>query len=307
MSNKSTLENNFQHYIDAVKQKEMTWKIFQDLVEDFSHSDVYRLKLVNAMLLMELTLNYSDLDRLKYFNIILMTEFKNFIQRKVEQIQGLENSSLDQDMNHTLIKKMSTNSTNNQIPHIRIEEVEKFDQEIDDFEIKNIEDDQNFGIDDEPRSEISTDNETQISLIGEEHEKDDFGPPIKNSHIQHLLDDEKLIYDKTIDEHDNEGEIITCNICEKTFQTQRNLNRHIKDVHEGHNDYKCETCGKSFTRAGYLKKHIHIIHKGHKDCKCNSCGKSFSFAQNLKLHIQTVHESYRDHKSCDNHFLVQML
>ena len=31
-------------------------------------------------------------------------------------------------------------------------------------------------------------------------------------------------YDKTIDEHDNEGEIITCNICEKTFQTQRKLN-----------------------------------------------------------------------------------
>ena len=63
------------------------------------------------------------------------------------------------------VYKQPTNSTNNQIPHIRIEEVEKFDQEIDDFEIKNIEDDQNFGIDDEPRSEISTDNEIQISLI----------------------------------------------------------------------------------------------------------------------------------------------
>ena len=56
------------------------------------------------MLLMELTLNYSDLDRLKYLNIILMTEFKNLVQRKEEQIQGDENSSLDQDMDHTLVR-----------------------------------------------------------------------------------------------------------------------------------------------------------------------------------------------------------
>ena len=72
MSNKSS--RNFQHYVDAVKQKEMTWNIFQDLVEDFSHSDVYKLKLLNAILLTELTMNYSDLDRLKYLNVILITK-----------------------------------------------------------------------------------------------------------------------------------------------------------------------------------------------------------------------------------------
>ena len=62
----------------------MTWDIFQDLVEDFSHSDIYRLKLLNTILLNELTKNYSDLDRLKYLNIILLNKFKHYIQRAIK-------------------------------------------------------------------------------------------------------------------------------------------------------------------------------------------------------------------------------
>ena len=84
MSNKSNLEKDFQNYVNAVKQKEMTWNIFQNSVEDFSHSDVYRLKLFNAILLTELTTNYSDLDRLKYLNIILLNKFKHYIQRTIK-------------------------------------------------------------------------------------------------------------------------------------------------------------------------------------------------------------------------------
>ena len=92
MSNKSSLENNFQNYVEAVKQRQMTWNIFQNSVEDFSHSDIYRLKLFNAILLTELTMNYSDLDRLKYLNIILLTEFRNHIQRiQIHSMAELEN------------------------------------------------------------------------------------------------------------------------------------------------------------------------------------------------------------------------
>ena len=102
MSNKTSGKINFQRYVDAVKQKEMTWNIFQGLVEDFSHSDVYRLKILNAILLTELTIDYSDLDRLKYLNIILLSEFKNYIQR------------IDLNINNTQISK-SKISTNTQI------------------------------------------------------------------------------------------------------------------------------------------------------------------------------------------------
>ena len=90
MSNKSSGEFNFQRYVDAVKQKEMTWNIFQGLVEDISHSDVQRLKILNAILLTELTIDYSVLDRLKYLNVILLTEFKNYIQ-KVDAFEIEEN------------------------------------------------------------------------------------------------------------------------------------------------------------------------------------------------------------------------
>ena len=82
MSHKTSLENFFENHVEAVKQRQMTWNVFQNSVEDFSHSDIYRLKLFNAILLTELTMNHSDLDRLKYLNIILLAEFRNHIQRR---------------------------------------------------------------------------------------------------------------------------------------------------------------------------------------------------------------------------------
>ena len=87
MSKNCSKEINFQHYVDAVKHKEMTWNIFQDLVEDLSHSDIHKMKLLNEILLRELTMNYSDLDRLKYLNIIQLSVFKNHIQRTDDQIE----------------------------------------------------------------------------------------------------------------------------------------------------------------------------------------------------------------------------
>ena len=58
-------EINFQHYVEAVKRKEITLNIFIDLIEDFSYSDIKRLTNFNEILLMELTMNFSDLDRMK--------------------------------------------------------------------------------------------------------------------------------------------------------------------------------------------------------------------------------------------------
>ena len=60
MSHEISLEKNFKNHVEAVKQRQMTWNIFQNSVEDFSHSDIYRLKLFNAILLTELTMNYSQ-------------------------------------------------------------------------------------------------------------------------------------------------------------------------------------------------------------------------------------------------------
>ena len=44
MSNNSSEEINFQHYVEAVKNREMTWNIFLDFIKDLSYSDINKLK-----------------------------------------------------------------------------------------------------------------------------------------------------------------------------------------------------------------------------------------------------------------------
>ena len=75
----SSEEIDLQNYVDSVKQKKTPWNIFESLMKDFIYSDINRLRHINAILLTELTTNYSDIDRMKYLNSILLTEFKELI------------------------------------------------------------------------------------------------------------------------------------------------------------------------------------------------------------------------------------
>ena len=58
----SSQEFNFQFYFNLVKQKEIAWHVFVKLMEDLSYSDVQRLKYLNAILLTEVTVSYSDIE-----------------------------------------------------------------------------------------------------------------------------------------------------------------------------------------------------------------------------------------------------
>ena len=58
MAKNKSEEINFQQYVDSVKQKQIPWNIFINLLQDISNSD--RLRKLNAILLTELTLNYSN-------------------------------------------------------------------------------------------------------------------------------------------------------------------------------------------------------------------------------------------------------
>ena len=81
MEQNNSEENNFQHYVDLVKQNKFEWNIFVNVIQHLTYSDMYRLRILNAILLNELTTTYSDMDKLKYLNEILLIEFKNKIQR----------------------------------------------------------------------------------------------------------------------------------------------------------------------------------------------------------------------------------
>ena len=97
MAKKKAEEFNFQHYVDAVKQKRMDWNIFIDFMQDLSYEDRGRLRRLNAILLNELTMNFSDIDKLKYLNVILLTEFKKDIQKEYT-IEKIQNENVEDSM-----------------------------------------------------------------------------------------------------------------------------------------------------------------------------------------------------------------
>ena len=96
MSQNNSKEINHQLYVDLVKQNKLNWNIFINFMQDLSFSDMNRLRNLNAILLTELTMNYSDMDRMKYLNEILLIQFKNHIQKdqkfEIERDQNCEKS-----------------------------------------------------------------------------------------------------------------------------------------------------------------------------------------------------------------------
>ena len=88
----SSREINFQLYVESVKQRKISWNVFANLMKDFSHSDICKLKDLNAILFAELTPNHSNSDKFRYLNSIFLSEFKTIIQK---QDGDFENESLE--------------------------------------------------------------------------------------------------------------------------------------------------------------------------------------------------------------------
>ena len=53
-------------------------------------------------------------------------------------------------------------------------------------------------------------------------------------------------------------EELVCRICGKKFKQKKNLNQHMKEVHENPNTFKCEKCGKVYSHKRSLDKHTKI-------------------------------------------------
>ena len=127
MAGNKSDEINFQQYVDGVKERKLSWQFFIAVMQDLSYSDIKRLRIVNAILMTELTMNYSDMDKQKYLNEILLIQFKNHIQREYydfemsenNQFENSQNSNVDQISNEETFEetiKETMANEDNQLP-----------------------------------------------------------------------------------------------------------------------------------------------------------------------------------------------
>ena len=76
-----------------------------------------------------------------------------------------------------------------------------------------------------------------------------------------------------VHQNENYNEISenNCELCQKTFSSTSNLNRHMATVHKSEKNFckkvpihTCDLCGKSFTHPKTLQSHIVSAHYGNK-------------------------------------------
>ncbi|CAI9739536.1 PR domain zinc finger protein 15-like isoform X1 [Octopus vulgaris] len=135
-----------------------------------------------------------------------------------------------------------------------------------------------------------------------------------------------------------DGDEARCEICLKTFRSDKYLSRH--QIIHGEPQFKCEVCNKMFYRKDYLNDHScrlpdgtlvrvvrrhnqvyihdnlichlcgksfvtvsnlnkHLKCHGEKTCECDICGKRFHYITYLKEHKASVHENKYQHQCAE--------
>ena len=318
MEKNNSEEINFQHYVDAAKQNKIDWNIFIDLMQDLSYSDIDRLRNLNAILLTELTMNQSNMDKFKYLNGLLLTEFKKYIQRNQINIDMTSrNEDSENHVEANIYESLDDNESQNQNQDFNYIDSNVYEN-LDDNETKD-------NITSLCKEEIIESN-TNIFLCHICNKEYNINFHL-NQHIKNVHEKENsnalhfntIQNDQKIDENQMTAKSIPNAINSKIpthsykhenqvpkneYSKARNLKTDIHSVHEGHKYHKCKFCVKLFDKAGHLKTHIHTVHEGHKNYKCDSCGKFFTALQGLERHLHNVHDGYKDYncETCSKSF-----
>ena len=239
MAKNNAEEINFQHYVDGVKQKKLSWNFFIDFVQDLSYSDINRLRKLNAILLTELTMNYSKIEKYKYLNGILLTQFKNYIQRDLEiteKDQRLEESNVDQILNEEIFDE-SLEETINELSSNEEGKIKVIKEEIQtDYDFEMAEKDhcylQGSNVD-HILNEESFDVETFEEMSEEITENEDVNSrPMENQIKENLtLKHNEEIINCNLNET-NTPKIFICSVCNQEYHMSFHLKQHVKNVHE---------------------------------------------------------------------------
>ena len=109
-------------------------------------------------------------------------------------------------------------------------------------------------------------------------------------------DNDKIMESTNIDVSTDEtllmpkNELQNCTLCNDSFRTKSNLNRHIDAVHKLKKQFECKICDAKFTRNRNLKEHITIFHEQQKLFQCSICSFKSGRKENMKSHIDGIHE-----------------
>jgi len=205
-----------------MKQKKISWDFFVEFVQSLSYSDIDRLRNLNAILLRELTMNYSDLDKSKYLNEILLIQFKNYIEKEHAKLSdNLEDSNVNQILLKGTTQKVAENEA-----HVQLQIVTEM-TENDTFEGKT--------------TEILTNDDIQMPIMNEMTESDcmeettteivkneDIQIPSVSENREELIsscEEEIIEYNSS---NENNPKIFVCNICNKKYNMHFHLKQHIK-------------------------------------------------------------------------------
>ena len=107
--------------------------------------------------------------------------------------------------------------------------------------------------------------------------------------LNHLVT--KRFYHNFVDSYQEETDF-TCEHCDKTFQKNQELVKHVTRVHYQYNPlYECDQCGNKYSRLSELRRHKRCVHNPLPRSQCNYCGKEFHRKDYLDEHVLRVHEN----------------
>ncbi|XP_037073843.1 gastrula zinc finger protein XlCGF46.1-like [Pollicipes pollicipes] len=84
----------------------------------------------------------------------------------------------------------------------------------------------------------------------------------------------------------DESTALACDVCQVSFASRRNLNRH-RAQHDGGARFACEECDRSYARLDDLTRHSVEAHRQERRFRCPRCVRSFTQKRIVDYHLRS--------------------